>query len=225
MTRTGKLLTRATVILLAFMAPGLRADCAFPGAEWEFRTPEEVGLDAGGLQDFSNFTGGRGGVTRYGYMVHTWGNQCHHGGSYSFLWWISGVDEMGQRHWPDAPDDTYGAFGHGGPRAMVVIPSLDIVLSWNDADLHSDDEINRALALIAGAVVSSPGPVPGQIVVNEAHPAWFKYHEGGPFYMCGPGDPEGFLYRGTRNPDGTRDGDQMELIDKLSGTGAGRADR
>jgi hypothetical protein len=38
--------------------------------------------------------------------------------------------------------------------------------------------------------------------------------------MCGPGDPEGFLYRGTRNPDGTRSGDQMVLINKLSGTGA-----
>ncbi len=60
----------------------------------------------------------------------------------------------------------------------------------------------------------------GQIVVDPAHPAWFKYHEGGPFYMCGPGDPEGFLYRGTRNPDGTRNGDQMALINKLAGTGA-----
>lgn len=38
--------------------------------------------------------------------------------------------------------------------------------------------------------------------------------------MCGPGDPEGFLYRGKRNPDGTRKGDQMSLINKLKGTGA-----
>ncbi|MGQ9651997.1 MAG: DUF6298 domain-containing protein [Phycisphaerae bacterium] len=60
----------------------------------------------------------------------------------------------------------------------------------------------------------------GQIVVDSAHPAWFKYQAGGPFYMCGPGDPEGFLYRGTRNPDGTRNGDQSTLINKLVGTGA-----
>jgi hypothetical protein len=38
--------------------------------------------------------------------------------------------------------------------------------------------------------------------------------------MCGPGDPEGFLYRGSRRSDGTRDGDQMMLINKLKGTGA-----
>lgn len=38
--------------------------------------------------------------------------------------------------------------------------------------------------------------------------------------MCGPGDPEDFLYRGKLNPDGTRDGDQMALIEKLKGTGA-----
>lgn len=39
--------------------------------------------------------------------------------------------------------------------------------------------------------------------------------------MCGPGDPENFLYRGTRNPDGTRaGGDQLEIINKLEATGA-----
>jgi hypothetical protein len=38
--------------------------------------------------------------------------------------------------------------------------------------------------------------------------------------MCGPGDPEDFLYRGSRNPNGTRNGDQMVLINKLKGTGA-----
>jgi len=38
--------------------------------------------------------------------------------------------------------------------------------------------------------------------------------------MCGPGDPEDFLYRGKPRPDGTRDGDQMALIEKLKGTGA-----
>lgn len=60
----------------------------------------------------------------------------------------------------------------------------------------------------------------GQIIVDPAHPQWFARKDGGPFFMCGPGDPEGFLYRGTQNPDGTRDGDQMTLIDKLKGTGA-----
>ncbi|MFH1225543.1 MAG: DUF2341 domain-containing protein [Candidatus Diapherotrites archaeon] len=64
------------------------------------------------------------------------------------------------------------------------------------------------------------GPVQGQVVVDSANPQWLKYYGGGPFFMCGPGDPEGFLYRGTRNADGTRSGDQMALINKLKGTGA-----
>jgi hypothetical protein len=27
-----------------------------------------------------------------------------------------------------------------------------------------------------------------------------------PYYMCGPGDPDGFLYRGKRRPDGASGG-------------------
>ena len=38
--------------------------------------------------------------------------------------------------------------------------------------------------------------------------------------MCGPGDPEDFLYRGKLRTDGTREGDQAELIEKIKGTGA-----
>jgi len=60
----------------------------------------------------------------------------------------------------------------------------------------------------------------GQIIVDPNRPQWLKYHGGGPFFMCGPGDPEGFLYRGNRNPDGTRNGDQLTLINKLVGTNA-----
>ncbi|MFQ5865527.1 MAG: immunoglobulin domain-containing protein, partial [bacterium] len=63
-------------------------------------------------------------------------------------------------------------------------------------------------------------PLPGQIIVDPNNPAWLKYYGGGPFFMCGPGDPEGFLYRGSRNADGTRNGDQMDIINKLKGTGA-----
>ena len=63
-------------------------------------------------------------------------NQTEHDGSYSWLWWVNGEDREGNRHWPDAPIDTYGAFGHSnGKRACVVIPSLEIVISWNDTTL------------------------------------------------------------------------------------------
>jgi hypothetical protein len=78
-------------------------------------------------------------------------NQTDHLGSYSFAWWVNGVDRDGKRHWPDAPLDTFGAFGHGGVRATVVIPSQDIVVSWNDARINSRAQENRALKLLAEA--------------------------------------------------------------------------
>ena len=58
------------------------------------------------------------------------------------------------------------------------------------------------------------------LIPNPATPAWFQFEDGQPYYMCAPNDPEDFLYRGTRNADGTRTGDQMDLIDKMTGTGA-----
>ena len=84
-------------------------------------------------------------------------NQTDHFGSYSWLWWVNGVDREGNRFWPDAPHDTYGAFGHGGPRAMWVIPSLDIVVSYNDAQLrqwHSgeDSPTNQAMRRLVAAI-------------------------------------------------------------------------
>jgi hypothetical protein len=64
-------------------------------------------------------------------------------------------------------------------------------------------------------------------MVDPSNPSWLVYNRDNdgngkfdPVYMCGPGDPEGFLYRGSRNQDGTRNGDQMTLINKLKRTGA-----
>jgi len=65
----------------------------------------------------------------------------------------------------------------------------------------------------------APGPLGGQIVADPDRPAGLIRHGGGPVYLCGPGDPEGFLYRGRRNADGTREGDQMKLIAKLKAHG------
>ncbi|MBD3375261.1 hypothetical protein GF406_09515 [candidate division KSB1 bacterium] len=68
--------------------------------------------------------------------------------------------------------------------------------------------------------------LPGQIIVDSHNPAWLVYNRDNdnngrldPAFICGPGDPEGFLYRGNRNPDGTREGDQEELIEKLAAHG------
>ena len=58
-------------------------------------------------------------------------------------------------------------------------------------------------------------PLRGQVVIDPKYPAWLKREGGSHLFICVPGDPEDFLYRGRRNPDGTRAGDQMALIDKL----------
>ncbi len=78
-----------------------------------------------------------------------------------------------------------------------------------------------ALALSGcGAACAAKGPRAGQIVVDPGNPAWLVYHDRGPFFLAGPGDPEGFLYRGDLKADGTRKGDQRKLIRKLAKTGA-----
>ena len=56
----------------------------------------------------------------------------------------------------------------------------------------------------------------GQIVIDPENSQWLKRHGGRHVFVCGPGDPEDFLYRGARNSDGTRSGDQVELIEKLA---------
>jgi len=83
-------------------------------------------------------------------------DQTDHMGSYSFLWWTNGIDRYGRRHWPDAPVDTFGAFGHGGIRAMIVIPSLHLIVSWNDTRVEGRKMENQALKLLTQAVKDSP---------------------------------------------------------------------
>jgi len=146
-------------------------------------------------------------------------NQCDHTGSYSYAWWINGVGRDGKSNWPDVPDDAYGCFGHGDIRAMVVLPSMDLIVSWNDTKINGSKMVNHALELLKDSVIRSETKA-GQIIVDPDHPQWLKRKGGGPFFMCGPGDPEDFLFRGKLNPDGTRNGDQMALIKKLKGTGA-----
>ena len=57
-------------------------------------------------------------------------------------------------------------------------------------------------------------PLRGQVIVDPANPAHLVYYsakgEHKPVYFCGPGDPEGFLYRD----------DQEDIIAALAKTGA-----
>jgi hypothetical protein len=82
-------------------------------------------------------------------------------GFYSFNWWLNGRDKDGRRLFVDAPADTYVASGHGGERMLWVMPSLDLVVTWNDADVHDHDQspgnpatkCNRAARLMREAVL------------------------------------------------------------------------
>lgn len=79
-----------------------------------------------------------------------------------------------------------------------------------------------ALTLLLTTLVGSAGAAPGlqQVIVDSEYPSWLARANGKSVYICGPGDPEGFLYRGSLNADGTRNGDQQQIIDRLIATGA-----
>ena len=83
-------------------------------------------------------------------------DQTDHHGSYSWAWWVNGVDREGRRLWPDAPLDVFTALGHkNGQRGMAAIPSLDLVIAWNDTTLGDRAEqphpLNEVFRLLTSA--------------------------------------------------------------------------
>jgi len=85
-------------------------------------------------------------------------------GYYSFNWWLNRTDKQGRRLYFDAPADTYVASGHGGKRALWIIPSLDLIVSWNDSTIDDHDRSagnaesknNQAARLMIQAVTKAP---------------------------------------------------------------------
>lgn len=78
-----------------------------------------------------------------------------------------------------------------------------------------------AAALALSFLVTFDAPVAHAAVVTDlSNPRWIYDVSGQPIFICGPGDPEGFFFRGSLNADGTRSGDQDQLISRLVGTGA-----
>ncbi len=81
--------------------------------------------------------------------------------------------------------------------------------------------------LIAGLGTAAPltdrpavaAPVSGGLVADPANPRRLKYFNGGPAFIASVGEPEGFLYRGTKNANGTRSGDQAAIINELKARG------
>ena len=74
----------------------------------------------------------------------------------------------------------------------------------------------------AASLTYSPAvaaPVSGGLIADPANPRRLKYFNGGPAFIASVGDPEGFLYRGTKNANGTRSGDQAAMINELKARG------
>jgi hypothetical protein len=83
-------------------------------------------------------------------------NQGEHFGSYSWCWWINGIDARGSRFLSEAPNDTFCALGdENDRRGMAIIPSKDIVFAWNDTALDvypvSPRPLNECLRLLMAA--------------------------------------------------------------------------
>ena len=89
-------------------------------------------------------------------------------GFYSFNWWLNTKDKLGRRLFADAPPDSYIASGHGGKRVLWVMPSLDLIVCWNDSDVDDHDsspgnpstKMNRAARLITESTRNRSEPFP-----------------------------------------------------------------
>jgi len=164
--------------------------------------------------------------------IHSMGggnNQTEAGpGTYGFNWWFNGQVASGRTAMPDVPQEIFWANGHSR-KFIISMPSYDLVaVSYGQKDHEinfspKDDyrQMNDFLSLLNQSVQPEK-TLPGQIIVNPLAPQWLVHNQDedqdgrlDPFFVCGPGDPEDFLYLGTRNPDGTRAGDQAQRINKL----------
>lgn len=83
--------------------------------------PRTAGQDAEMLPDVPSYGGGK--------------NQDDHLGCYSHMWWLNKRDRQGKLLFPSAPEDAFAAIGYGGEKVLMVVPSLDMVVSWNTNSL------------------------------------------------------------------------------------------
>jgi len=79
---------------------------------------------------------------------------------------------------------------------------------------------NTAKMAVPPGPLDDPDALPGQVIVAGSHPGYLKYNGGGPVFLCGPDNPEDFLFQGTLNADGTRSGGgQTEAINRMAKAG------
>ncbi len=182
-------------------------------------------------------------LTKKGWMEHfrttaEYPNIC---GNVEGTWTSGKTKQVGNKgYFPEYPDDMFRIAGSGLNMAYII-PSLDLILIrtsqiypnsiWDTREkefLHSifsaikDNKTN----ITVEKAESLHNALPGQVIADPDNPSWLVYNKDenkdglfDPFFLCGAGDPEGFLYRGKRKADGTRDGDQMKLIKKLKENG------
>lgn len=91
-------------------------------------------------------------------------------GFYSFNWWLNGLDRQRRRLLVDAPPDAYLAQGKGGRAILLVVPSRELVVSWNGSPVNDlenspgnpETELNRAVRLLRDAVPEPAALPPAQ---------------------------------------------------------------
>src|SRR3954447_3824489 len=76
-----------------------------------------------------------------------------------------------------------------------------------------------ATLLVAIAAPVEAAPRTGDLVADTTNRARLRFHNGGPAFFGSVGEPEGFLYRGTLNANGTRNGDQIAILNEMKARG------
>lgn len=71
----------------------------------------------------------------------------------------------------------------------------------------------ESTAAVAAQELDDPDALPGQVIVAGTKPGYLKYNGGGPVFLCGPDNPEDFLFRGELNPDGNLHPDERRFIE------------
>ena len=144
------------------------------------------------------------------FVVHPQDQAVREGDPATFSAAASGTTPLAYQ-WQRDGQDVAGAFGQ----------------KFTTAPASADDDGARIRAIVTnidGSILSKEATLSvrssAPVVVNPNNPTWLQYADGTPFFLCAPGEPEGFLYRGSRNGDGTRSGDQAAIIDRLKRTGA-----
>lgn len=133
-------------------------------------------------------------------------------------WRSSGTDNKWTTHTlpnvvvDDGDEISVSAQGDGGARAKLDYVQLNY--KGTVSEKMGSDKFSL------GSLLDDADAMPGQIIVAGSNPGYLKYNGGGPAFLCGPDNPETFLYEGKLNADGTRSGGkQVEMIARMAAGG------